>query len=159
MIYQIKSDFGKSPIEPHDSVIVMDENEAIVVHDAEYQRVKPLVDAANMMFSAENIMSESIGVECASIPVEVAAKIAGDIVGRALAGYKADFKSESGYIQWGKVLRAFREEMEAASNGKITIWDGRLEPISERKLRKIEAIFRDWPEPACEQCLQILANG
>lgn len=91
-----------------------------------------------------------------AIPVEVAAGIARDIVSRALRG---DFDNEAGFTKWGQVDAAFEKEMQAASDGKMMAWDHQLQPSYERKLRKIQAAFRRWPEPARSECCDILANG
>ena len=92
-----------------------------------------------------------------SIPVEVAAKVADNIVGRALS--TREFRTPEGHIRWGAVEEAFLAEMTAAANGETSPWDGALEPWKERKLRLIDSRFRDWPEPARSEALSILANG
>ena len=91
-----------------------------------------------------------------SIPVEVAAKIARNIVQRALSG--GEFRNEEGYVRWTEVDRLFETEMMASSNGEM-IWDGQLQPAYERKLRLIESQFRAWPEPAASEACSILANN
>lgn len=91
-----------------------------------------------------------------SLPVQVAAKIARDIMARVLQG---EFNSDRGFTKWGEVDLAFESEMLEASDGQTMPWDGQLQPAYERKLRKIHERFRDWPEQAAKECCDILANG
>jgi len=91
-----------------------------------------------------------------SIPVEVAAKIARDIVQKALSG--EDFLNKNGYTQWGQVSKAFEEEMMKVSDTDI-IWNGQSEPEYEKKIRLIDSRFRNYPEPAKSEICDILANN
>ena len=45
-----------------------------------------------------------------------AKNIVNDVLQRALAGYENDFKSESGYVQWGKVKREIHQRLDKAAH-------------------------------------------
>jgi len=97
----------------------------------------------------------------AAIPVDVAAKIANDIIMEALSGrgrFAMEHADGNTYTRWGLVGREIRKAFEEVSEDTV-VWDGQFEPYNERRVRLMDERCRDWPEPAKTEAISILANG
>jgi len=114
------------------------------------------------MDSKADVAEHSAATDCsAAIPVDVAAKIANDMIIEALSGRgRFAMKHDDGmtYTRWGLVGREIRKAFESVSEDKI-VWNGQFEPENERRVRLMDERCRDWPEPAKSEAISILANG
>jgi len=97
----------------------------------------------------------------AAIPVDVAAKIANDMIIEALSGrgrFAMKHADGNTYTRWALVGQEIRRAFEKVSEDTI-VWNGQFEPENERRVRLVDERCRDWPEPAKSEAISILANG
>lgn len=101
-------------------------------------------------------------VVVASVPVDVASKIANEMIIEALSGrgrFAMNHPDGNTYTRWGMVGREIQKALEEASEGQTIVWNGQFEPENERRVRLFDERCRDWPEPAKSEAISILANG